>query len=473
MSDKVPDPDRCRHPTVGAAKRTRRNGAWRDPRLLTLTALCLAVLIAQIDTSVVNLAVRPIGAYFGADIAALQWVVDAYNLVYAALLLTGGLLADLFGRRLAFMAGAGIFTAASVLCAVAPDILALIGGRAIAGLGAALLLPASLAIIRVAWPDEVERGRVLGIWASCNGLAFVIGPSVGGLMIDNLGWRSIFILVVPLGAAALALAAAAITETSDPKERRFDAAAQVFGAVALGSLAFAAIEVAAAPFLALGAFVVAVVALLLFIRVERRAGAAALVPLDLFRVPAFSGAVAATAGMTFGMYGVLFLLPPTWQSAAMLSPVGVGIALMPTALIFAVVSPFSGVLAEKLGGRLMIGGGVATIGGGLLVLAATAGLTSIAGAEVGLALTGLGVGIATGPLFGVAVGNVSAARSGTAGALINVARMAGATIGVAVLGAAFAVAHGGAAGLRVAMLCGGLVQLMCAGIAWKVIRAKR
>jgi MFS transporter, DHA2 family, methylenomycin A resistance protein len=473
MNDEVPDLGPCRHSTVGTGVRTQRNGPGRNPRRLMLTALCLAVLIAQIDTSVVNLAVRPIGAYFRADIAALQWVVDAYNLVYAVLLLTGGLLADLFGRKLAFMVGAGIFTAASLLCAFAPDISVLIGGRAIAGLGAALLLPASLAIIRVAWPDAVERGRVLGVWASCNGLAFVIGPSIGGLMIDNLGWRSIFILVVPLGAAALALAAGVVAETSDPKERRFDAAAQVFGAAALGSLALAAIEVDAAPFLARGAFVVAVVALLLFIRVERRAGTAALVPLGMFRVPAFSGAVAATAAMTFGMYGVLFLLPLTWQSAGMLSPVGVGIALMPMALIFVVVSPFSGVLAEKLGARLMISGGVAIIGGGLLVLAATAGWMSIAGAEAGLALTGVGMGIATGPLFGLAVANVSAARSGTAGALINVARMAGATIGVAVLGAAFAVAHGGAAGLRVAMLCGGLVQLMCAGIAWRVVQAKR
>lgn len=473
MNDKVPDLGHCCHAPAGTGVNAPRNAAWRDPRWLTLTAVCLAVLIAQVDTSVVNLAVRPIGAYFQADIAALQWVVDAYNLAYAVLLLTGGLLADLYGRRLAFTAGAGIFTAASLLCAFAPDISVLIGGRALAGLGAALLLPASLAIIRVAWPDAAERDRVLGIWASCNGLAFVIGPSVGGLMIDNLGWRSIFILVVPLGAAALALAAIAVAETSDPKGRRFDAASQLLGAVALGGLALAAIEARAAPAWALAAFVVAVAALLLFIHLERRAGEEALVPQEMFRVRAFSGAVAATAGMTFGMYGVLFLLPLTWQSAAMLTPMEAGLALIPMALIFVAVSPFSGVLVDKLGARLMIGGGVATIGCGLLALAAMAGLTSVIGAEVGLALTGLGMGFATGPLFGVAVANVSAARSGTAGAVINVARMAGATIGVAVLGAAFAVAHGGAAGVRIAMLCGGIVQLICAGLAWKAVKPRK
>src|SRR5215470_8939071 len=212
MDDKIPDPGPSRRTKVGTGLGKQRTDAWRDPRWLTLTALCLAVLIAQIDTSVVNLAVRPIGMYFHADIAALQWVVDAYNLVYAVLLLTGGLLADLYGRRRTFIAGAGIFTAASLLCALAPDISVLIGGRALAGLGAALLLPSSLAIIRVAWPDSIERGRALGIWASCNGLALAIGPSVGGLLIDNLGWRSIFILVVPLGAATLVLAAAVVAE---------------------------------------------------------------------------------------------------------------------------------------------------------------------------------------------------------------------------------------------------------------------
>ncbi len=472
MSDKIPGLGPCRQPTARTKVRTPKNDPRRDRHWLTLTALCLAVLIAQVDTSVVNLAVRPIGSYFQADIAALQWVVDAYNLIYAVLLLTGGLFADLYGRRLAFMVGASIFTAASLLCAVAPGIAVLIGGRALAGLGAALLLPASLAIIRVAWPDAGERGRVLGIWASCNGLAFVIGPSIGGLMIDNLGWRSIFILVVPLGVAALALAAVAVTETCDPNERRFDAAGQLLGAVALGSLAFAAIEVEEAPFFALAAFAIAVLALLLFVDLERPAGKQALVPLDMFHAPAFSGAVAATAGMTFGMYGAIFLLPLSWQSGGMLAPAESGLALVPMALIFVIVSPLSGALVDKLGARLMISGGVAIIGCGLLVLAATAGLTSIAGAEVGLGLTGLGMGFATGPLFGVAVANVSTARSGTAGAVINVARMAGATTGVAVLGAVFAIAHGGPAGLRVAMLCGGLVQLTSAGIAWKAVQRK-
>ncbi len=138
--------------------------------------MCLGIMIAQVDTSVINLAVQPIGVAFHASVGALQWMVDSYNFVYAVLLLSGGLIADLYGRRLGFMLGAAVMTAASLVCAFAPGISVLIAGRALTGIGAALLLPSSLAIIRVVWPEPAERGRVLGIWASCNGLAFVVGP---------------------------------------------------------------------------------------------------------------------------------------------------------------------------------------------------------------------------------------------------------------------------------------------------------
>ena len=441
-------------------------------RWLTLLTLCTAVLIAQIDTSVVNLAVRPIGAYFHASVAALQWIVDSYNLLYAVLLLTGGLLADLYGRRLIFMAGAGLFTAASLLSAAAPSVAVLIGGRALAGIGAGLLLPASLAIIRVAWPDKRTRGHALGLWAACNGVALAIGPTLGGVLLDRFGWRSIFLVVVPLGLAALLLARPAIPETADPQNRRFDAPAQLLGALALGGLALAAIESQTATWIAVLAFAIAAVAFVFFIKIERQRGATALVPLDLFRAQQFRGAITATAGMTFGMYGVLFLLPLLWQSSGRLGPVGAGIALMPSALAFVVVSPFSGFLTGKFGSRLLTSGGVAVIGVGLLTIGATAASAPIIGAEIGLGLTGLGMGLATGPLMDAAVSAVPAARSGTAAALINVARMAGATIGVAVLGAIFAVLEGGAAGLRLAMLLGGLTQLAAAATAWTAMRRR-
>lgn len=457
--------DPSAHRRAGSAA---RHGVQR--RWLTLLALCVAVLIAQLDTSIVNLAVRPIGEHFRADVGALQWVVDSYNLLYAVLLLTGGLLADLYGRRRIFMAGAALFTAASLLCALAPTIAALIGGRAVAGIGAALLLPASLAIIRVVWPDARDRARALGIWTGCNGLALAIGPAAGGLLLNRFGWRSIFLVVVPFGIAALTLALPAIPESADPQDRHFDAPAQLLGAAVLGGLALAAIEAHRDIGVALGAFIVTLLALPLFIRVEARRGAGALVPLDLFRPPEFRGAVIATAGMTFGMYGVLFLLPLTWQESGRLGPVGAGIALLPMALLFVAISPASGALSGRFGPSLLTAGGVATIGCGLLLIGVTAGGASLITAEIGLALTGLGMGLATGPLMGVAVSAVPAARSGTAAALINVARMVGATIGVAALGSLFVLADGGSTGLRLAMLLGAAVQLAAAATAWITTR---
>jgi len=444
---------------VSPARAPRRAG-------LALLTLCLAVLIAQIDTAVVNLAVRPIGAYFRAGVGAMQWVVDSYNLVYAVLLLTGGLLADLYGRRFIFMAGAITFTLASLVCAFAPSVAVLIGGRAIAGLGAAFIIPASLAIIRVVWQEPSARGRALGIWAACNGVAFAIGPTLGGLLIHHFGWPSVFLLVVPLGIATLILAPLAIPESRDPANRRFDAPAQMLGMVALGSLAFAAIESHQSWRLALVALAPAVIALILFVRVERLGGPTALVPLDIFRIREFRGAAVATAGMTFGMYGTIFLVPLTWQSTGRMDPVEAGLALMPMALVFVLVSPFSGTMVRKFGARATTSGGVFVISLGLLLIGTSAGWPGILLPEIGLALTGLGMGLATGPLMGIAVGAVAASRSGTASSLINVARMAGATIGVAGLGSAFAFAGDGETGLRAAMLFGGAVQLACAAFAW-------
>lgn len=439
-------------------------------RMVVLVAMCLGVLIAQIDTSVVNLATHAIGAAFGAGVASLQWVLDAYNLVYAVLLLTGGLVADLYGRRRAFALGAAVMTGGSLVCAFAPGIGVLVAGRAGTGIGAALLVPASLAIIRVVWPEPASRGRVLGIWASCNGLAFAIGPTLGGLLIDACGWRSVFLLVVPLSVAAFGLAWLAVPESADPGDRRFDLAGQVFGALALGGLAYAAIDAHAGGDGWLYGLGTCVVALPLFLAVERSAGVAALVPLDLFRIRAFSGASAAWLAMTFGIYGMIFLLPLAWQAVGHLPPRAAGLGLMPISLVFFGVSTQSGRLAQRVGTRAMIAGGNSLIGVGLLVVAATRAGAPMGLAQCGLVLAGLGMGLNTGPLYGIAVGSVTLARAGTAAALVNVARMVGVTMGVALLGSMFGLLDGGAAGLRAAMLIGGMVQLCGAAVAWATVR---
>jgi EmrB/QacA subfamily drug resistance transporter len=447
---------------------TVRNGARRValshfPALLTL---CLAVLVAQIDTAVVNLGTHRIGAYFHASVGALQWVVDAYNLVYAVLLLTGGLLADLLGRRKIFILGAAIFTAASLLAAFSPSIGVLIAARAVAGVGAALLIPSSLAITRVIWRDSRERGRALGIWAACNGVALAIGPTLGGVLIQRFGWPSIFLVVVPVSLAAVVFAPLTLSESADPHGRSFDVRGQALGAIGLGAVAFAAIEAHTSVWPALIACVVALACIVSFIVAEKRIGSSALVPLELFSSKPFTAASVATTAMTFGMYGVIFLLPLTWQSSRGLSATTAGIALIPMALVFVIVSPFSGKLTERLGARFTTAGGVAIVGIGLLLIGITAGQASLLFAEIGLTLTGVGMGFATGPLMGEAVGAVCAARAGTASALINVARMVGATVGVAALGAVYAVFKGGPEGLRFAMILGGVAQLSGAGYAW-------
>jgi EmrB/QacA subfamily drug resistance transporter len=439
-------------------------------RSLVLLTLCLGVLVAQVDTSVVNLAMQPIGATFHAPVSGLQWVLDAYNLSYAALLLTGGLVADLYGRRRAFQAGAAILTVASIGCAIAGSVDFLIAARAIAGLGSALLLPSSLAIVRVVWSDANARRRALGVWASCNGLAFVIGPSLGGLLIRYFGWPSVFILAVPLALAAFVLAALVVPESSDPKGRHFDLPGQIFGSLVLAGLVFAAITGFSDGWPAVIALAIAAVSLPLFLLVEWRADAAALVPLAMFRNPAFCGAVAATASMTFGAYGLIFLLPLLWQSSGLLTPEMAGLALTPCALAFFLIAPKSGHLAQYVGVRTMTAGGTALNGCGLLMLAATQAGAPLVVAEAGLIVVGIGMGLNTGPLMSVAVDAVSAARSGTASALINVARMTGATLGVAVLGTAFALWHGGAEGFRTAMFVGGVVQLCGAAVAFATIR---
>jgi EmrB/QacA subfamily drug resistance transporter len=450
------------------ATETRNNTA--DRRGLILLTLCLGVLVAQVDTSVVNLAAQPIGKAFGVSVQALQWELDSYNLTYAVLLLSGGLCADVFGRRRVFRAGAAIIAIASVACVVAPGIGVLIAARAIMGMGSAMLLPASLAIVRVVWPDQAARRRALGVWASCNGLAFVIGPTLGGLLIGRFGWPSVFLLAVPLAIAAFVLAGSVVPESAHPTGRRLDVSGQILGATALGALVFGVIALRDGGHLWAVSLAVSVAAATLFLLIEWRIGDHALVPLALFRGPAFSGAVTATASMTFGIYGMIFLVPLVWQSSGALSARDAGLGLLPCAVLFFLIAPRSGHLAHRIGVRACTAGGTAVIGCGLLVLAVTQLAQPLWLAWLGLGLTGIGMGINTGPLMAVAVDAVGAERSGTASSIINVARMVGATLGVAVLGAAYTIGGGNQPGFQMAMLTGGGVQLAGALVAWWTIR---
>jgi DHA2 family methylenomycin A resistance protein-like MFS transporter len=461
---------------VSLAARTRL--ASRRSTTVILFTMCLGVFIAQLDSQVVNLAIKHIGSDLNAGISRLQWVMDSYNLFYATLLLTGGTLGDLYGRVRIFAIGIGLIVLGSIVCAVATNAMVLIGGRALTGIGSALEVPTSLAILTVTYTDAKQRANAIGIWAGCNGLALAVGPTVGGLLVDAAGWRSIFVLVVPVSAAAMALAIKSVPESSDPKGRRLDPAGQTFAIAALASLSFVTIEgphwgFTSPTILVLAAVFVVASALFVY---GARGRNDALVPLDVFGQREFSAALAIAGMMTFGMYAMLFLTPLYLQSLGGASAFAVGLELLPLSVTFVIVSHYSGALAKRFGARAMMTAGMGAMGAGLLLLTLVSPTPAMTLITVALFVIGAGLGLNTGPVNAVAVASLPPARSGTASGLINTARMIGATLGIAVLGAAFAVHAAGqtaeamVSGLRVAYLGGALVELAGALIALIFIR---
>jgi len=438
-----------------------------------LFTMSLGVFIAQLDSQVVNLAIKHIGSDLNVGINALQWVIDSYNLFYATLLLTGGTLGDLYGRTRVFAMGIGLIVLGSIVCAAAPNAGVLIAGRALTGIGSALEVPTSLAILTVAYADDKERARAIGIWASCNGLALAAGPTIGGLLVDAAGWRSIFVLVVPVSVLAMVLAMRRVPESSDPKGRHLDPVGQALAIACLGALSFVTIEgphwgFASPTILAL--IVAGVVAGVLFVACQHgRSGA--LVPLDFFRNRVFSAALAVAGMMTFGMYAMLFLTPLYLQSLGGISAFMVGLALLPLSVTFVIVSQYSGALVRRFGPRAMMTAGMAAMGIGLLLLTVVSTTPNMVLIETALLIIGAGLGLNTGPVNTVAVASVPPARSGTASGLVNTSRMVGATLGVAVLGSLFAV-HAGdnrpeamISGLRLAYFGGAIVELAGALVA--------
>lgn len=444
-------------------------------RALILVTMCLGVLIAQVDTSVVNLALAPIGQALDVPVSVLQWVIDAYNLVYASLLLMAGTLADLYGRRRIFALGVAIFTLGSLICGFAPSEEMLIAGRALSGLGAALLVPTSLAILAVTYEDAAERAHAIGIWASCYGVALAIGPSVGGFLVSAAGWRSIFLMIVPFALVALGLTLR-VPETRDPEGRRLDLPGQTLAIVMLALLTLAAIEGPhwSAP-ATLACVAIAIAAAIAFLIIEARTEGA-LLPLAILKRRGLAVAMAVASLMTFGMYGMLFLVPLFLQQQHGASVIAAGLELLPLSILYVIVSHRSGPLATRFGARAAMTGGMGFLGIGLLLLSVVTAETSLTVIEIDLAILGIGLGLNTGPVNSVAVASVPSARSGTASGLLNTARMVGATLGVAIMGTVFAhYARQGSrtafvTGLQTALRIGGAGELLGAAIAFIGVR---
>lgn len=447
---------------------------------LTLAATCLAVFLVQLDTTIVNLALAPIQQALRTSVETLQWIIAAYAVLYASSILTGGALGDLYGRRRVFAVGVALFTLGSLLCALAPSAGMLVATRALTGLGAALTLPGSLSLLRVAYDDPGERARAIGIWAGVNGVAVALGPAIGGLLVEGLGWRSIFFIGVPVGLATLGLTLRGVRESADPQGRHLDLPAQGLAALGLGALAFGVIQGSSWGWTAgptILCLLVSSGSLAALIVVERRS-AAPLIPLGLFRRAPFSGAVLVVGLMTFGMYGMLFLLPLYLQTVLHRSSLEAGLDLMPLGLAFAVVSPAVGRVVAVVGPRLLASAGMTLSGLAMLGLAQVSTATGSALLPIDLAVIGVALGLETGPLMAVAVANVPPARAGLGSSLVNAGRMTGATLGVAVLGAVLAAhLHDSSApgpflaGLHAALTIGAIALLLGGALSYALIGA--
>ena len=440
-------------------------------RWTVLVVCALSMFLVGLDTTIVNVGLPAIGRGLGVGTRSLEWVVDAYTVVLASLLITSGALADRFGRRRVFQCGLVVFGAASLACALGSSFGVLVAGRAVQGIGASMLSPVALAIVVNAMPDPRERAQAIGIWASVFGLSMAAGPVVGGALITALGWRSVFWVNAPVILAALILSAVLVPESRAPRARRFDLPGQVLLTIAVCASVGVLIEGPhlgwASPLAGVG-YVIAAAAAVGFAVAERRRDEP-LMDLALFRRPAFTtavlGAVALFASLSLGLLlNTLYL-----QHARGWTPFAAGIATLPMALGATVCAPLSGNLVGRFGARrpLLLAGAFITAGG--LSLVDLRPDTSTPHLLLAYLLIGIGFGFANAPITNTAVNGLPQARAGVAGAITSTARQFGSAIGIALAGGL--AAGVGPTGLAHASRPGWLLVAGCGPLLLVVARA--
>lgn len=462
----------------GVAAHTAPRTAVARP-VLTLVATCLGLFLGQVDTTAINLALPAMSRDLGGGIGSMQWAIDAYNVSFAALLLTGGTLGDRFGRRRLFRLGAAVFVAGSIACALAPSLGVLLFGRVMQGVGSGMLLPQSLAILATAFPERRERNRAMAAWSMVAGVGLAAGPSLGGLVVDQIGWQFIFWVNVPVGAAALLLAVRHVPESRNPQARRVDLLGQLLGIVVLALLTFVVVDGRKLGWQSpatLACIAVMAVCAAGFAVAELRQREPML-PLHLMRRGQLPVATLVAMCMTFGMYGLFMLVSLAFQQERGTSALAAGLEMLPLPLVFVALSPSVGRLVTRYGPRLPMAAGMTLMGLGVLIYALIGPDAPLAAIEVSFVIVGVGLALNTGPVVGVAVSAVEPQRAGLASGIANLARILGAALGVAVVGTVLATvghdaAHGAQfrSGLRAALLVGCVVEFAGALIALVKIR---
>jgi EmrB/QacA subfamily drug resistance transporter len=419
----------------------------RRRRLLVLAICSLSLLIVGLDTTIVNVALPAIHSSLHASLSGLQWTVDAYTLVLASLLMLAGSTADRVGRRRTFQTGLVVFSLGSLMCALAPSLEFLIAARVLQAVGGAMLNPVAMSIVRNVFEDPRERAQAIGVWGGVFGISLALGPIVGGVLVSSLGWRSVFLVNLPVGLAAIVLTALFVPESRAPRPRRLDPVGQVLVIVALALLTYAIIEGGQTGWLSPGIITLFVLSLASFgalIAYELRREEP-LLEVRFFRSVPFSGASGIAVCLFAAMGGFLFLTTLYLQNVRGLSPFHAGLYMLPMAGMTLVFAPVSGRLVGRLGSRpSLIVGGIAIVMSALMLTRLRA-WTPTEYLVIAYLIFGLGSGLLNPPITNTAVSGMPPAQAGVAAAVASTSRQVGMTLGVAIVGA---VAGAGGAGAR-------------------------
>jgi EmrB/QacA subfamily drug resistance transporter len=423
------------------------NERLESRRWWALAAVSLATFMTYLDNNIVNVAIPTIQRSLHLSVSGLEWVVSSYLLTLAGLLLVGGRLADLFGRRRLFLAGLAVFTLSSLAAGLAGSEGVLIASRAVQGVGAALLMPATLAIIMAAFTNMRERSTAIGIWAAVSALALALGPALGGLISQHLHWGWIFLINVPLGVITFALAVLYVAESrAEAATRRLDLPGLTASAVSLFALTYALIEGNVSGWTApliLGAFALAAVSAAAFLALEVRT-ANPMVDLSMFRNRQFSGGVGTIMIWAFGILGIYFFTSIYLQQTLGFSPVEAGLAFVPMALCVAVFASIAPRVEARAGAHRTVAAGMLLMVVGLVLFARLGEHVSYASLLPGFLLFGAGAGLMNVPVTNASMQAVPTARAGIASALINASREVAGLLGITVIGAVLRTRQGAA-----------------------------